>query len=58
MPTEQWMKDAKKLTKTRAKLIFDELKELATEHHLDEVWFIEEVLKNIHALKQKSYGTP
>lgn len=58
MSTEQWLKDAKTLTKTRAKLIFDELAQLASEHHLEEVWFIEEVIKNIQSLKQKSYGTP
>ena len=58
MPTEQWLKDAKRLTKNSAKLIFDELECLAAEHKLDEVWVIEEVIKRIQSIKQKKYGNP
>ena len=48
---EQWLKDAKKLAQSEAKYIVDSMKDMAIEHDLEAEWFIEEVVKNIHKIK-------
>ena len=49
---EQWIADAKDRAKAEAQDIVDNLKEIAFTEHLDEIWFIEEVIKNIHTIKE------
>lgn len=49
---EQWIIDAKNRAKIEAQEIIDNLKEIAFTESLDEVWFIEEVVKNIHNMKE------
>ena len=51
---EQWIADAKDRAKVEAQDIVDNLKEIAFTEHLDEIWFIDEVVKNIHVIKETS----
>lgn len=52
---EQWIRDAKKLAKKQAQEFVDNLKEIASTENLDDVWFVEEVVKYIHVLKETNY---
>lgn len=49
---EQWLINAKKRAKIEAQEIVDNLKKIAITESLDEIWFIEEVVKNIHNIKE------
>lgn len=42
----------KKRAKIEAQEIVDNLKKIAITESLDEIWFIEEVVKNIHNIKE------
>lgn len=48
---DQWLKDAKNRAKDEAEYIIHSLKEIAATESIDERWFIDEVIKNIHNLK-------
>ena len=48
---ERWLKDARNRAKDEAEFIIHSLKEIAATENLDEHWFIDEVVKNIHNLK-------
>ena len=49
---EQWIKDAKELAKSEAEDFVENMKYIASANNLEEVWFIEEVVKNIHTIKE------
>ena len=51
---EQWIIEAKELAKNEAKEFVENMREVAITNHLDEVWFIEEVVNNIHKLKSSN----
>ena len=48
---EEWLKQAKNRARVEAECFFEEMKEIADEENLEQEWFIEEVVKNIHLLK-------
>ena len=48
---EQWLVDAKDRAKREAEEIVENLREIAFTESLDDEWFVEEVVKNIHRLK-------
>ena len=41
----------KNRARVEAECFFEEMKEIADEENLEQEWFIEEVVKNIHLLK-------
>lgn len=49
---EQWIVEAKDLAKNEAKEFVENMREVAFTNHLDDIWFIEEVVKNIHNIKE------
>lgn len=49
---EQWLADAKRKAKNEAEYFVENMREIANELNIDPEWFIEEVVKNIHAVKQ------
>lgn len=49
---EQWLKDVKDRAKTEAECFVEDMKRIAEKENLDSVWFIEEVVKNIHTIKE------
>ena len=49
--TEQWLIEAKKEAKIQAEWFIDHMKYIANEKNLEPIWFIEEVVMNIHKLK-------
>lgn len=49
---EQWIADAKDRAKTEAECFVEDMKHIAEKENLDPVWFIEEVVKNIHTIKE------
>lgn len=51
---EQWIKDAKELAKSEAEAFVVNMKDVASANDLEEVWFIEEVIKNIHNIKENN----
>ena len=51
---EQWIKDAKELAKSEAETFVENMKYIASANDLEDVWFIEEVLKNIHNIKENN----
>ncbi len=51
---EQWIKDAKELAKSEAEAFVENMKDIASANDLEEVWFIEEVIKNIHNIKENN----
>ena len=51
---EQWIKDAKELAKYEAETFVENMKYIASTNNLDDVWFIEEVVKNIHNMKENN----
>lgn len=51
---EQWIKDAKELAKSEAESFVENMKDIASANNLDEIWFIEEVVKNIHNIKENN----
>ena len=51
---EQWIKDAKELAKSEAEAFVENMKYIASANNLEEVWFIEEVVKNIHNIKENN----
>lgn len=51
---EQWIKDAKELAKSEAEAFVENMKDIASVNNLDEIWFIEEVIKNIHNMKENN----
>jgi len=48
---EDWLKDAKELAKSEAEYIVKNLIDVANTNNLDAEWFVEEVVKNIHKIK-------
>ena len=51
---EQWIKDAKDKAKTTAECFVEDMRRIAEEENLDHVWFVEEVVKNIHTIKENN----
>ena len=49
---EQWLKDAKDRAKTEPGCFIDDMRYIAETEDLDPIWFIDEVIKNIHELKR------
>ena len=52
--TEQWLIEAKQTAKIQAELFIDHMKRIADEENLEPVWFIEEVVANIHRMKEEN----
>ena len=50
---EQWFKEAKDRAKVEAECFIDSMKSIAEEENIDPIWFIDEVIKNIHNLKSE-----
>lgn len=48
---EQWLKDAKELARSEAKDFIKDMTDIASKYDLEPEWFIEEVVKNIHQIK-------
>lgn len=48
---EQWLKDAKELARSEAEDFIKDMTDIASKYDLEPEWFIEEVVKNIHRLK-------
>ena len=48
---EQWIAEAKQTAKIQAELFIKHMRRIADEENLEPIWFIEEVVKNIHILK-------
>ena len=53
MKEEQWLIEAKQTAKIQAELFIDHMKHIADEENLEPVWFIEEVVMNIHKMKEE-----
>ena len=51
---EQWIIDAKNCAKQEAEDFVENLKYIAYRHDLDETWFVDEVVKNIHIIKDNN----
>jgi hypothetical protein len=48
---EQWLKEAKDTARNMAEEMVNEIRLAATEADLEPDWFLEEVVKNIHRIK-------
>ena len=53
MKEEQWLIEAKQTAKIQAELFIEHMKHIADEENLEPVWFIEEVVMNIHKMKEE-----
>lgn len=53
---EQWLKDAKELARSEAEDFIRDMTNLACKYDLESEWFIEEVVKNIHQIKNADKG--
>ena len=42
----------KELAKSEAEVFVENMKDIASTNNLDEIWLIEEVVKNIHNIKE------
>ena len=51
---EQWLIEAKETAKIQAELFIEHMKRIADEENLEPVWFIEEVVMNIHKMKEEN----
>ena len=54
---EQWLKDAKELARSEAENFVEDMTGIASRHDLEPEWFIEEVVKNIHQMKNIDRGS-
>ena len=50
---EQWIKEAKDRAKAEAECFIEDMKNIADKDNIDPIWFIDEVIKNIHSLKDE-----
>lgn len=50
---EQWLKEAKDRAKVEAECFIECMRSIAEEENIDTIWFIDEVIKNIHNLKSE-----
>ena len=50
---EDWIKVAKDRAKSEAECFIENMKDIAEEEEVEPIWFIEEVIKNVHNLKDK-----
>lgn len=48
---EQWLKDAKAQAQNEAENFVQDMRYVAEQNNLEPDWFIEEVIKNIHKIK-------
>ncbi len=53
---EQWLKDAKELAHSEAEDFIKDMNDIASKYDLEQEWFIEEVVKNIHQIKNTDKG--
>ncbi len=48
---EQWLKDAKEQAQNEAENFVQDMRDIAERNNIEPEWFIEEVIKNIHKIK-------
>ena len=48
---EQWLKEAKALPQSEVKDFIENMNTIVSKYDLEPEWFIEEVVKNIHQIK-------
>ena len=49
-----WLKDAKDTAKEEAQSFIDNMYKIADSKDLEKEWFLEEVIKNIHKIKNEA----
>ena len=48
---EKWIKEAKERAKAEAEFFVESMVEIADEMNIERTWFVEEVVKHIHKIK-------
>ncbi len=51
---DNWLIDAKEKAKSEAKEFIEDMTDIANKLNIEPIWFIEEVVKNIHQLKESN----
>lgn len=51
---DSWLVDAKEQAKSEAEYFIKDMNDIANRLNIDPIWFIEEVVKNIHQLKESN----
>lgn len=50
---EKWIKDAREQAKLRARWFVEDCFEEADERDIDRMWYLEEVIKDVHEIKKE-----
>ena len=51
---DDWLVDVKERAKSEAKDFIENMNDIANRLNIEPIWFIEEVVKNIHQLKESN----